>query len=355
MSDGFNAFDQKIEAIAEDELSEERLLEMLDRVRMRKELESIDGQVRKQLRRIIEGLLFASSGPLSFRKIREVCDTLYPVRPKILLSMLTELRDEYRDQERAFQLEEIGKGFVLRTHESIGTYVEQLYRNKRTERLSAAATEVLAIIAYRQPVTRSQIDAIRGVDSSGTLQALVERELVEVVGRLEAPGRPSLYSVTENFLTYFGYKDLSELPRLGTDEELAEETKPKKAEEEAAKGLVAEQDAPTVDTSTEQDASEPAEKEPQTPATTNKDSVDQNPVDQDPVDQSTVTPEPMTVEPQTQAPNAAERAAIPPTLTTKAVHEEAPPVETPHQEPQAQLEAASKSPALWSQFSLGDD
>ncbi len=221
MSQGFNAFDRQIEAIAEGEVTEQKLLEMLDRVRTRKELEELDGQIRKQLRRVIEGLLFASAEPISFRKLREIADTLYPVRPKLLLGLLTELRDEYRDQERAFQLEEIGQGFVLRTHESIGTYVEQLYRNKRTERLSSAATEVLSIIAHRQPVTRGQIDGIRGVDSSGTLQALVERGLVEVVGRAESVGRPSLYSVTPAFLAYFGYKDLTELPRLKTDDELA--------------------------------------------------------------------------------------------------------------------------------------
>ena len=99
----------------------------------------------------------------------------------------------------------------MRTLANYGPYIEHLFRKKRTEKLSQAAAEVLSIVAFRQPITRSQIDAIRGVDSSGTLHSLIERGLVESVGRLEAPGRPSLYSVTQAFMKHFGIQDLTEL------------------------------------------------------------------------------------------------------------------------------------------------
>lgn len=171
----------------------------------------INQQVQHHLKRVIEALLFASPDPLSLVKIREVTDTILPLRPRQLRDILNTLKQEYVTQQRAFQLEEIAQGYVLRTYEEYAPYVELLYRHKRGEKLSYASTEVLAIIAYRQPITRPQIDAIRGVDSSGTLMQLIERQLIEPIGKLEAPGRPTLYGTTKEFLKHFGLKDLSEL------------------------------------------------------------------------------------------------------------------------------------------------
>lgn len=165
-------------------------------------------------KRIIEALLFTSSDPLSFAKLREVLETIEPLKPRFLKELLQELGEEYISQQRAFRLEEIGNGYVLRTCAEYSPFIEILYRNKRTEKLSQASAEVLSIIAYRQPITRPQIDAIRGVDSSGTLQNLLERQLIEPLGRLEAPGRPTLYGVTANFLKHFGLKNLQELPQI---------------------------------------------------------------------------------------------------------------------------------------------
>ena len=144
-------------------------------------------------------------------KIREVTDTILPLRPRQLRQILDELKQEYLAQQRAFQLEEIAQGYVLRTYEEYAPYLDLLHRQKRGEKLSHASTEVLAIIAYRQPITRPQIDAIRGVDSSGTLMQLLERQLVEPVGKLEAPGRPTLYGTTKEFLKHYGLKDMLEL------------------------------------------------------------------------------------------------------------------------------------------------
>lgn len=176
----------------------------------------IDSEQRQRFKRIIEALLFSSNMPVAFTKIREVTDTLQPVRPKILREIIEELQMEYIAQQRAFRLEEIAQGFILRTSEEYAPYIDLMVRNKRQEKLSQASAEVLAIIAYKQPITRPQIDAIRGVDSSGTLHNLLERQLVEPLGRLEAPGRPMLYGVTKEFLLYFGLRDADDLPKMSS-------------------------------------------------------------------------------------------------------------------------------------------
>lgn len=174
----------------------------------------LDPATRFELKRIIEALLFASSEPLPFNKIREVTDTFKVIKPRFLRQILEELQHDYLTQQRAFRLEEIAQGFLMRSCEEYSSYIELLYRNKRTEKLSQAAAEVLAIIAYRQPITRPQIEAIRGVDSSGTVQNLLERQLIEPVGKLEAPGKPTLYGITKDFLKHFGLKDLKDLPGI---------------------------------------------------------------------------------------------------------------------------------------------
>src|SRR5580692_6523260 len=157
-------------------------------------------EIRLQVRRVIEALLFACSEPLTLDKIREVTDTIQPLPPREVRALIQALQDDYYFQKRAFRIEEIGQGFVLRSCEEFHPYIEQLFRNKRAEKLSHAAAEVLAIIAYRQPITKPQVDAIRGVDCSGVVQALLERQLIQPVGKLEAPGRPTLYGTTKDFL-----------------------------------------------------------------------------------------------------------------------------------------------------------
>lgn len=167
--------------------------------------------IRLHVKRIIEAILFASSDPISFNKIREITESFHPYKPRVIREIIEELQQEYLSQQRAFRLEEIAQGFILRTSEEYGPYIDLLYRNKRAEKLSQAAAEVLAIIAYRQPITRPQIDAIRGVDSSGIIQNLLERQLIEVVGKLEAPGRPSLFGITNDFLKHFGLRNIQDL------------------------------------------------------------------------------------------------------------------------------------------------
>lgn len=171
----------------------------------------IESQLQEHIKRVIEALLFASADPVPLAKISEITRQIYPLRPKQIIQILNQLKQDYLAHKRAFKLEEIAHGYVLRTYEEYAPYIEHLFHQKRSEKLSQPATEVLAIIAYRQPITRPQIDAIRGVDSSGTISTLLERELIETSGRLEAPGRPPLYSTTKLFLKQFGLKDLNQL------------------------------------------------------------------------------------------------------------------------------------------------
>ena len=177
-------------------------------------LDKVDLPTHFYLKGILEALLFASSDPLPLHKMREVTDAYKAVKPALLKQILKELGHDYLTQQRAFRLEEIAEGYLIRTHQVYSPYIELLYRSKRAEKLTQAAAEVLAIIIYKQPVTRPQIDAIRGVDSSGTLQNLMERELIEPVGKLEAPGRPTLYGIAQGFLKHFGLKNLKDLPKF---------------------------------------------------------------------------------------------------------------------------------------------
>jgi segregation and condensation protein B len=204
-----------VEEQQEQHLTDEQLTDVLGNLSRAQGHFQQERQARAQVKRIIEALLFASSEPITFVKIREVTDTVHPFKPRVLLGIICELQHEYMTQGRSFRLEEIAQGFVLRTCSEYSPFIQLLYRNKRTEKLSQPAMEVLAIIAYRQPVTRQQIEAIRGVDCSGSLQTLLERQLVEAVGKLEVAGRPTLYGITKDFLSYFGLRDLKELPKLG--------------------------------------------------------------------------------------------------------------------------------------------
>ena len=221
MPNEINFFDQEIETVTHN-LPEKKggyvqapLPGILEKIQVDQFQQQNERQMRDRVKRIIEALLFASAEPLTFQKIREITDIAHPLKPRVIREIIEELRDEYISQQRGFRIEEIAQGFALRTCPEHGPYIELLYRNKRTEKLSHPAAEVLAIIAYKQPITRPQIDAIRGVDSSGVIYSLLERQLIEPVGKLEAPGRPTLYGTTTHFLKHFGLRDIKELPNMG--------------------------------------------------------------------------------------------------------------------------------------------
>lgn len=183
-------------------------------------LEGEESPIEEHVKKVIEALLFASNTPLPVARMREVLMPLRAFKTREVLTYVHEMQREFEEQKRPIQIDEIAGGFILRTKEEYGDYVQQLYRDKKGERLSQAAREVLAIVAFKQPVTKPQIEAIRGVDSSATVQMLVEKELVESVGQADAPGRPTLFAVTGRFLHHFGLKSVEELKM--TDQEKLE-------------------------------------------------------------------------------------------------------------------------------------
>lgn len=165
-----------------------------------------------EVKKIVEAVLFASGEPVPLQKLREIIESSHPITTRELKVVIEMMQQEYKDQNRAFCLEMIADGYVLRTAPAYSPYVKMLFANRKKERLSQASLETLAIIAYKQPVTKSQIELIRGVDCSGVLQHLQERALVEVVDRLDAPGRPGLFATTKEFLKHFGLNSLQDLP-----------------------------------------------------------------------------------------------------------------------------------------------
>jgi segregation and condensation protein B len=168
---------------------------------------------------IIEALLFASGEPVTLKRLLEV---LEGVEPERILGALQGLCQSYREADRGIQIVEIAGGYQMVTRPDCASWVKRLEKIKTASKLSKAALEALAVIAYRQPATRGEIEAIRGVDSAYVLKTLLERRLVRITGRREGLGRPMLYGTTRDFLQSFGLKDLSELPALKEFKEVAE-------------------------------------------------------------------------------------------------------------------------------------
>ncbi len=160
-------------------------------------------------RAIVEALLLASPEPVPARLIAEIAG----LEERAARDLCADLAKEYRDSERGFQVVEVAGGFQLSTRPDLAEYVSALFPDRET-RLTPTVVETLAVIAYRQPVTRAEIEAIRGVKVDHSLYTLIERGLIKDVGRREGPGRPILYGTTRFFLQYMGLKDLSSLPLL---------------------------------------------------------------------------------------------------------------------------------------------
>jgi len=170
------------------------------------------------LKAIVESLLFAADAPLTVEKIRAILDT---PDAAAIRSVLTGLMEEYETRRRGFFLKEVAGGYQLRTRPEHREWVRRM-RQSRPGRLSRAAMETLAIVAYKQPVLRSDVEHLRGVDCGGVLRNLLERGIIRVLGRKDLPGRPMLYGTTKRFLEIFDMKDLGDLPTLEDLQELGE-------------------------------------------------------------------------------------------------------------------------------------
>ena len=159
---------------------------------------------------VIEALLFVSEKPLLIEQIRRVLQDLDPVG---IRQILEELKAEYLHSNRGMRVIEVAGGFQVVTAPELSAFLKKFYQ-KAPEKLSGPTLEVLSIIAYKQPVTRLEIESIRGVDSSGIVKNLVSKGLLRAAGRRKAPGRPFIYVTSRQFLEYFGLKSLEELPKI---------------------------------------------------------------------------------------------------------------------------------------------
>lgn len=164
----------------------------------------------QRLDSIVESLLFAAGAPLPLRRLVQVLDGPSPAEVKAALARLMET---YGGSERGIRLQQVAGGYQLRTAPENAEWVRSLLR-ERPPRLGRAALETLAVIAYRQPTTRAEIEKVRGVDADSALNTLLAKRLIRVAGRKEAPGRPLMYATTPEFLEVFGLNDLGELPAL---------------------------------------------------------------------------------------------------------------------------------------------
>ena len=173
----------------------------------------------RELKAIVESLLFVSSEPLSIQWLLAV---IGDVTKAEVTQALRSLGEELEQEGRSLRLAEVAGGFRLLTKQEYAGWIKRLDKSKSTAKLSRSALESLAIIAYKQPIVRSEIEEIRGVETSGVVRTLLERKLVRIVGRKEVPGRPIMYGTTKYFLEHFGLNDLSQLPPLREFKELGE-------------------------------------------------------------------------------------------------------------------------------------
>jgi segregation and condensation protein B len=173
-----------------------------------------------QCKALIEALIFVSENPLGLDRIREA---MGGVPKKDLQRLIGELMEDYNRAPRGFTLVEVAEGFQFRTRPEYAEWIKKLKKAKPLA-LSQPGLETLAIIAYKQPVVRGEIEKIRGVDSGGVLRTLLERKLIRILGKKDLPGKPLVYGTSRQFLEMFGLKDLSSLPTLKDIEGLGPST-----------------------------------------------------------------------------------------------------------------------------------
>lgn len=201
---------------------------------------------------IIEALLFAGSEPLKPGDIREALAGAVDLTDGSIGKMIDELREEYRRESRSFTIGGVAGGYRLQTLPEYGEWIARLRASPQRRKLSAPAMETLAIVAYRQPITRAEVEAIRGVNIDGVLENLIDRELVEPRGRKQAVGKPHLFGTTKKFLEHFGLQSLKDLPQIEELRRTAEKQAPREREEK--EGAPAQENAAGVESPRERKA-----------------------------------------------------------------------------------------------------
>ncbi len=207
---------QKLKALRREleEKIEEQIPEGLFEEGIRVEVQKInEGEPLEPARakQVIEALLFASSRSLPVADIRRIVK----LSPKEIETIIDEIRADFEQQGRSFEVIEIAGGYEIATRKEFAPWIFKIELQKKAKQVTQSALETLAILAYKQPITRAEIEDIRGVDVSGVVNTLVERGLIKIVGKKEVPGRPFLYGTTEKFLEHFGLGKIEELPDIG--------------------------------------------------------------------------------------------------------------------------------------------
>jgi segregation and condensation protein B len=181
---------------------------------------ALSAEIEKNLVNIIEALLFATDEPLSAQSIKEILRAEIDVRK--LRGVILDLNKKLQADRRPFEIVEVAGGFQFRTIAQYQKYLKGLFRDKAIRRLSAQALETLSIIAYKQPVSKAEIEGIRNVSTDGAMKTLLERRLIKILGKSEEkPGKPIVYGTTRDFLKYFGLNRISDLPKLEEFEDIA--------------------------------------------------------------------------------------------------------------------------------------
>lgn len=163
------------------------------------------------LKSAVEAMLFASEKPLLIEQVKKA---LGNIDGNEVRKILEELKTEYSQANRGINVVEVAGGFQMITSPSFAPFLKKLFKDRNTERLSKPALETLAIIAYKQPLTRTEIESLRNVNVDGVMKSLVDKTLIRICGRKKVPGRPFVYGTTRQFLEYFGLKSLDELPKM---------------------------------------------------------------------------------------------------------------------------------------------
>ena len=162
---------------------------------------------------IIEAILFVSEEPISLDKIKNLFEE--SIEKKQIKLIIEDLIKEYQQRDTALQIKYIANGYQLCTKSDYAHWINKLYNNKKIRKISRPSLETLAIVAYKQPIIKAEIESIRGItDSSGQLRVLLEKKMIKILGRKDVPGRPLMYGTTSEFLQYFGLPDLSALPQI---------------------------------------------------------------------------------------------------------------------------------------------
>lgn len=172
--------------------------------------ESDDAQTG-HIKGVVETILFINERPVTLAQFKRVLET---VDARIIKNAIELLKDEYARRQSGIIIKEIAEGYQMLSNPLFASYARDFYKTKHKEKLSKPALETVAIIAYKQPVTRMEIELIRGVNSDGVFNSLVTKELIKIVGRKDAPGKPYMYGTTKQFLEYFGLGSLMDLPKL---------------------------------------------------------------------------------------------------------------------------------------------